>query len=93
MIHVERLDDADPLTLAVVVREDGSESRHRVTVRRQTLNHLAPGHTAEQCVAAAFRFLLDREPKESILREFELTVIGRYFPEFERELADYLPPC
>ncbi|MEQ8485772.1 MAG: hypothetical protein RIB46_15540 [Pseudomonadales bacterium] len=93
MIHVERLDDAEPLTLAVVVREDGSESRHQVKVRRTTLDRLAPGHTPEQCVTAAFRFLLDREPKESILGEFELTVIGRYFPEFERELGDYLPPC
>lgn len=93
MIHVERLDDTEPLALAVVVREEGSESRHRVTLPRQTLDRLAPGHTAEQCVAAAFRFLLDREPKESILSDFELTVIGRYFPEFERELADYLPPC
>jgi hypothetical protein len=93
MIHVERLDDAEPLTLAVVVREDGTESRHRVTVHRQTLDRLAPEHTAEQCVAAAFRFLLDREPKESILGEFELTVIGRYFPEFERELGGYLPAC
>jgi hypothetical protein len=30
---------------------------------------------------------LEREPKESILRSFELTVISRYFPEYEREIA------
>ena len=39
---------------------------------------------------AAFRFLLDREPKESILRRFDVAVISRYFPEFERELPRYL---
>ena len=36
------------------------------------------------------RFLLDREPKESILGRFDVTVISRYFPEFERELPHYL---
>ena len=39
---------------------------------------------------ATFRFLLDREPKESILTRFDVTVIARYFPEFERELPRYL---
>jgi hypothetical protein len=34
--------------------------------------------------------LLDREPKESILRRFDVTVISRYFPEFEQELPHYL---
>ena len=35
-------------------------------------------------------FLLDREPKESILEHFDVTVISRYFREFERELPSYL---
>jgi hypothetical protein len=47
-------------------------------------------HTPERCIEAAFRFLLDREPKESILRRFDITVICRYFPEFEHELPGYL---
>ena len=33
---------------------------------------------------------LDREPKESILAHFDVTVIRRYFPEFEREIGRYL---
>ena len=44
----------------------------------------------ERFLDAAFRFLLDREPKESILRRFDAEIIGRYFPEFERELPHYL---
>ena len=44
----------------------------------------------ERCLEAAFRFLLDREPKESILGQFDVKVILSYFPEFERELARYL---
>lgn len=34
-----------------------------------------------------FQFLLDREPKESILRHFEVTVISHYFPEVERDIC------
>jgi hypothetical protein len=41
--------------------------------------------TPERCIEAAFQFLLDREPHESILRRFDITVISHYFPEFERE--------
>ena len=44
----------------------------------------------EDPLEAAFRFLLDREPKESILQRFDVEIIGRYFPEFERELPRYL---
>jgi len=51
---------------------------------------MAGKHTPERCLEAAFRFLLDREPKESILRRFDVTVILRYFPEFEREMPRYL---
>jgi hypothetical protein len=36
---------------------------------------------------ATFAFLLEREPKESILSSFDVSVIGRYFPGFEREIA------
>ena len=39
----------------------------------------------------AFEFLLEREPKEFILSRFDLPVIGRYFPEFEREIKRRLP--
>jgi hypothetical protein len=58
---------------------------------RETCRQLTGGnYTPEQCLEAAFRFLLDREPKESILADFDVTVISRYFPEFERELPRYL---
>jgi hypothetical protein len=58
---------------------------------RDTCERLTGGeHIPERCVEAAFRFLLDREPKESILSRFDVTVISRYFPEFEQELPRYL---
>ena len=30
--------------------------------------------------------VLEREPRESILRQFDLAAIARYFPEYEREI-------
>jgi hypothetical protein len=46
-----------------------------------------PSESAEALVVRAFEFLLAREPNTSILAEFELSVIGRYFPEFERTIT------
>ncbi len=70
----------------MIVR-DGRETRHRVTVSQATLSRLAPNETDPTAlIIASFEFLLEREPGESILREFDLPVIGRYFPEYEREM-------
>jgi hypothetical protein len=90
VIEVRAIGDGDPLAFDVTVREGQGETRHHVTMARTTCDRLAAGHTPEQCLQAAFRFLLDREPKESILARFDVTVISRYFPEFERELPRYL---
>ena len=77
----------------MIVREETGETRHDVTMSRETCERLTAGKvTPERCLDAAFRFLLDREPKESILGRFDVTVISRYFPEFERELPRYLSP-
>jgi hypothetical protein len=74
----------------VTVR-DGSETHHRVRVSRADLARLASGASDPvNLVEASFGFLLEREPKESILREFDLTVIRRYFPDYEREIGHRL---
>ena len=91
MIEVTRQTGADPLVFDVVVREGRGESRHHVTMTPAICEKLGGSqHTPEACVEAAFRFLLDREPKESILARFDVSMIQRYFPEFERELPHYL---
>ena len=91
MIEVRRTSEGDPLAFAVIVREGEGETRHEVTMSLATYERLTVGgHAPERCIEAAFRFLLDREPKEAILGHFDVTVIARYFPEFERELPGYL---
>jgi hypothetical protein len=37
-------------------------------------------------VRRSFEFLLERESKESILSRFDLSLISRYFPEYEQEI-------
>jgi hypothetical protein len=75
----------------VTVR-NGIETRHHVLVARTDLDRLAPGASDPvSLVEASFAYLLERETKESILREFDLTVIGRYFPDYEREIVHRLP--
>ena len=91
MIEIQRVAEGDPLEFEVVVREGRGETRHHVTMSPEMSERLTAGkHTPERCLEAAFRFLLDREPKESILRRFDAMVISRYFPEFEREMPRYL---
>jgi len=76
----------------VQVSEAGSRTNHRVTVRRDAQLRYGAGSTPEQLVEASFRFLLEREPKESILQVFELPVIEQYFPEYAREIRGRLDP-
>ena len=69
----------------------GVSSVFDVTLSREDYERLArPLDTPEQFVERCFEFLLEREPKESILRRFDVTAISRCFPEFEREIPRYL---
>jgi hypothetical protein len=91
VIEVRPTRVGDPLEFEVIVRVGNGETRHHVTMARATCERLTMGtHSPDRCIEAAFQFLLDREPKESILRRFDIAMISRYFPEFERELPRYL---
>jgi len=71
---------------AFQVRVDG-QTLHRVTVPQPLIDDLGDrAADLERVVRVSFEFLLEREPATSILPEFSLDVIGRYFPEYEREL-------
>jgi hypothetical protein len=75
-------------TCRVTVGEDPGATTHEVAVARESLGRLRPGDDRpEQLVADAFAFLRAREPRESILRSFDLEVIGRYFPGWETEVS------
>ncbi|GAB4525172.1 MAG: hypothetical protein Kow00133_13650 [Amphiplicatus sp.] len=91
MIEVRRTNDGDPFEFTVTIRDADGETCHHVSMKQNTWERLdADRRAPERCIEAAFRFLLDREPKESILGRFDVMAISRYFPEFERELPRYL---
>jgi|SRR6185369_14577494 hypothetical protein len=93
MITVRRVAEGDLMAFDVVVRDGRGETHHHVTASPEVCERLTGGkRTPEECIQAAFSFLLDREAKESILQRFDVTVISRYFPEFERELPRYFSP-
>jgi len=75
----------------MVTVRNASVTHHRVRVSRADLARLDPrASDPVELVEASFAFLLEHEPKESILREFDLSVIGRYFPDYEREIGHRL---
>ena len=86
-IDVRCVTATDGWLCQVSVADHGSESRHSVTITGADFQRLAgSGEAPDGLVRRSFEFLLAREPKESILRSFDLPVIGRYFPEYEREI-------
>lgn len=75
-------------TVSVV---EGGTSQFIVTLDKGYYQQITAGeHTPEELIRASFEFLLDREPKESILSQFDLPVINRYFPEYEQKIENYL---
>lgn len=40
-----------------------------------------------ELVKKSFKFLLERESANSILKSFNLKIIKKYFPEYEKEMA------
>ncbi len=87
MITVEKVDDT---TFRVTV-EDGTTTTHTVTLSPAYHEKLTGGRVEpEVLVEKSFEFLLEREPNTSILRQFDLPLIGRYFPEYERTIPGML---
>jgi hypothetical protein len=71
----------------VTLGDDAGATTHEVSVDRDTLDDLAPGTPPEDLVRTSFEFLLEREPREAIMRQFELPIIGRFFGEYRDEMA------
>lgn len=87
MITVTPIDNT---TFEVVV-EAGTTTTHKVTLKTAYYEKLTGKRvTPEKLIEKSFRFLLDRESNTSILGSFDLPVIGRYFPEYERVIKGML---
>jgi len=63
------------------------EKEYNVSLDNEYWQDLTGGKIAkEELIKKSFEFLLEREPKKSILSRFNLRVINQYFPEFEEEI-------
>ena len=75
----------------IVVSSDGSETKHDVTVSERTYHQLTNGDTTlETLLEQSFNFLLERESKENILANFDLSVISNYFSDYETTIKERL---
>lgn len=82
-----RIKAAGPHEFGVEVDDGGETTSHRVIVPPSLLADWSMEDAdEEEVVRESFEFLLEREPAASILPEFSLAIISRYFPEYTREV-------
>lgn len=76
----------------VQVTEPNGQTRHCVDLSQRDFDALKAekATTPEELVKKSFEFLLERESKEQILRQFSLPMISRYFPDYPAEILKKL---
>lgn len=87
MVRVEAMPRESGWECTVEVADPRGATRHTVDVSARDLARWGrPDEDAAHLVQRAFDFLLARESPSQILRRFDLSVIQRYFPEFDEEI-------
>jgi hypothetical protein len=89
MVTVRAEPKVDGWVCEVRVDHAGEQTQHTVTVSRADVARWGSGEQPddiEDLVARSFAFLLEREPPGSILRRFDLSVIPRYFPDYNSQI-------
>jgi len=80
-----------------VTESDGSSPKttHQFTLDKDYyLDMTERGRiTPDEFIKKSFVFLLDRDPKDSILKQFDLAQINDYLPEYEKEIRKALDSC
>ena len=86
-----RITPAGPHEFGVEVTQGDETTSHKVIVPPSLLDDWGLEETAsENVVRESFAFLMEREPASSILPEFSLAIISRYYPEYKNELPERL---
>ena len=76
-----------PGEFGVEVEEGHQVTGHKVRLPESFLDDLLLTDVDQELIVReTFDFLLEREPHTSILPEFSLVDVSRYFPEFPEEL-------
>lgn len=74
----------------VTLIDETGPSSHEVTMDKDFVTRIGAKFHPEKVVEKSFEFLLEKEPKDKILQEFDITVISHYYPEFISELEKRL---
>ncbi len=91
MCAVISITPAGPREFGVEVTEGDETTSHKVIVPRALLDEWGLEEAdSERVIRESFAFLMEREPATSILPEFSLAIISRYYPEYKNELPDRL---
>ena len=91
MIDVIQTGQQEPFTFQVTVREGKTQTRHQVTMAKATYQKLTGEKVGpDRCVEMAFEYLLERERKEDILGNFDITLITSFFPNFSKSAANFI---
>lgn len=74
----------------VTLDEPTGSSFYKVSMDKDFLTRIGADFHPEKVVEKSFEFLLEKEPKERILQEFDIVTISHYYPEFISELSKRL---
>jgi len=88
VVEVGCRQDGDAWSCDVQVEHTGERTWHAVWVTKADLERWGRGAEVadvEDLVRQSFGFLLEREPPSSILPRFDLSVIPRYFPDYDQQ--------
>ena len=80
----------DNNTFAVFI-ESSINSNHLVTLNDDIHFEITEGiKSKEELIFFSFKFLLERENNTSILSNFNLETIQNYFPEYKKEIQNWI---
>ena len=74
----------------VTLDQANTPSFYKVSMDKDFLTRIGADFRPEKVVEKSFEFLLEKEPKERILQEFDIVTISHYYPEFIAELSKRL---
>lgn len=86
-ITVTKILENQLMEFRVVISEETTQTQHLVTLNKADYHRITFGDVKpEVLIEKSFEFLLEKEPREAILSEFDFTLINRYFPGFIKEI-------
>jgi hypothetical protein len=72
----------------IMIGKKPNATQHKVILSKEYWQYLTNGQiTPAELITRSFEFLLTREPKESILHSFNVSLISTYFPEYEQIIS------